>query len=338
MAASILAVKIVTAPTAILTPAPSAAEQELNNKIRQSLSYIQNLTVTSTVVLDHEKSSRTIENKLDPKPVPVRSEEDSRTMTRESGAPGGAPGLGAQGGGVNQPMSLASGGGKGNENSEESKNKQFNMVSSTNTEKESDGRATKSAKVAIGIPASYYEKVWQRNNPLKPGEEEKKPDQTALDEIRKEITKDVTAHEATLLPPSPDVKDPEKLVTVTTFQDIKPTEITGPGVPQRTFSWLTENWPMLAMVVLVLVSVSMLRSVLRAVPATTPETSAMSARIPASDSKTEEKEEPVEAAAARRLRRLTGSGPSLRDELSELVKEDPDSAANILRTWIGQVN
>ena len=35
---------------------------------------------------------------------------------------------------------------------------------------------------------------------------------------------------------------------------------------------------------------------------------------------------------------MTGSGPSLRDELSDLVKEDPDAAANILRTWIGQVS
>ena len=33
---------------------------------------------------------------------------------------------------------------------------------------------------------------------------------------------------------------------------------------------------------------------------------------------------------------FSGSGPSLRDELSELVKEDPDAAANILRAWIGQ--
>ena len=160
-----------------------------------------------------------------------------------------------------------------------------------------------------------------------------------MDEIRKEITKDVTAHVATLLPPSPDVKDPEKLVTVTTFQDIKPTEITGPGIPQRTFIWLTENWPMLAMIVLVLISVGMLRSVLRAAPAAaSTESAAISSRFPASESKTEEKEEPVEAAVARRLRRMTGSGPSLRDELSELVKEDPDSAASILRTWIGQVN
>jgi flagellar M-ring protein FliF len=61
-------------------------------------------------------------------------------------------------------------------------------------------------------------------------------------------------------------------------------------------------------------------------------------RVTAPESKSQETEEAVEATAARRLRRMTGSGPSLRDELSELVKDDPDSAANILRSWIGQVS
>jgi flagellar M-ring protein FliF len=46
---------------------------------------------------------------------------------------------------------------------------------------------------------------------------------------------------------------------------------------------------------------------------------------------------PQETPAQRRLRRLTAGGPSLRDELSELVAEDPDAAANVLRTWIGTV-
>ena len=36
-----------------------------------------------------------------------------------------------------------------------------------------------------------------------------------------------------------------------------------------------------------------------------------------------------------RLKRRTPHGPSLREELSELVKEDPDTAVNVLRAWIG---
>ena len=240
------------------------AESYWNSKIRTALSDIPRLTVTSTVMLDHEKQSSTREVKNDPTKTPMKSMDYSRPVYPNAGAVGGAPGLRSQqGGGANQPASLASTGEPG----EETKSEFINGLSTKSTETESDGRAIKSVKVAIGIPASYYEKVWLTNNPPKVGEEVKKPDQTALDEIRKTITKDVTAHVATLLPPSPGVSDPSTLVTVTNFPDIKPPEIVGPSLPQRTFTWLTDNWPMLAMVVLVLVSVSMLRSVLRAVPA-----------------------------------------------------------------------
>jgi flagellar M-ring protein FliF len=236
-------------------------------------------------------------------------------------------------------MNIASAGAKsGPETSEQNKSEVQNANSRIITEKETYGLVPKSAKVSVGIPVSYYEKVWRERNPAEEGKEAKKPDEAAIAKIREEITQDVRTHVATLLPTSPEVKDPTALVTVTTFQDIKPAELTGPAITQRAFSWLSQSWPMLAMVGLVLVSVSMLRSVLRSVPAPEPESSTVSARVSATDGKPEEKEEAVEVAAARRLRRMTGSGPSLRDELSELVKEDPDSAASILRTWIGSVN
>ncbi|MCH8924115.1 MAG: hypothetical protein IIA67_13325 [Planctomycetes bacterium] len=42
-----------------------------------------------------------------------------------------------------------------------------------------------------------------------------------------------------------------------------------------------------------------------------------------------------EAVKASKLKRFGESGPSLREELSDLVQEDPDAAAKILRGWIG---
>jgi flagellar M-ring protein FliF len=205
-------------------------------------------------------------------------------------------------------------------------------------------------RVSVGVPASYYEKVWKESNPTKEGEEAKKPDQATIDKIKEEIR----THVANVLPAGPDVKDSTSLVTVTTFQDIKAAEIPAPAATQRAFTWLGQNWPMLAMVGLVLFSLGMLRSVLRGVPAGVPghpragggsaESATVSMRVTAPESKPHDpeyqvpREEAVEVTAARRLRRMAGSGPSLRDELSELVKEDPDSAANILRSWIGQVN
>jgi flagellar M-ring protein FliF len=311
------------------------SEQDLNTKIRQALAYIPNLTVISTVTLDHEKGSRSVEVKNDPKPVPLRTVENSRTSNRESSSAGGAPGVQAQGGGVNQPASLASASGKGtNETNEESKTEQDNAVSTKKTETENYGLLPKSATASVGIPMSYYEKVWQQRNP---DGDAKKPDQSALDKIREEIRQDVQKHVATLLPAS-DGKDPTALVTVTSFQDIKAAEIPTPAMTQKALTWLGSNWPMLAMIGLVLFSLGMLRSMMRSAPATGSETSSVSsARVAATHSASEEKEEPVEATAARRLRRMSAGGPSLRDELSEFVKEDPDSAANVLRAWIGQV-
>ena len=50
-------------------------------------------------------------------------------------------------------------------------------------------------------------------------------------------------------------------------------------------------------------------------------------------------EEPEESdgddeSQAPRLKRRISKGPSLKDDLSELVREDPDAAADILRSWI----
>ncbi len=318
------------------------AEQVLNDKVRNALRYIPNVIVTSAVTLDHDKGSHSLEIKNDPKPVPERTTENNHMISRETGSSGGgAPGLQAQGGGPMAAASLA-GGGKGNETNEENKNETINAISRTSTEKETYGGIPQKETVSVIIPTSYFERVWQAANPAKEGEEAKKPDQAALDKIGEEIMLKVRSAVAPLLSAAPDVKDPTLLVTVTSFQDIKTAEIPGPAVTQRALTWFGENWPMLAMVGLVLFSLGMLRSMLRGVPGGhphggSPESAALSMRVTASESKSPEAEEPVEAAAARRLRRMSGTGPSLRDELSEMVKEDPDSAANVLRSWIGQV-
>ncbi len=318
--------------------AQRVAERDLDEKIHKALSKIPNVTVTSNVTLDHEKGSHSEEIKTDPKPVPVRTLENTRNTTRDAASSGGAPGVQAQGGGANQAATLGANAGRGsNETSEESKNETVSVVSSTSTVKDTFGLTPKLAKVSIGIPASYYEKVWRDRNPVKEGEDAKKPDPAAIEQIHDEVTKFVQATVANLLPIGPDVKDPTSLVNVTTFPDIKTADPPAPAVTLLALRWLEENWPMMAMVGLVVFSLVALRSMLRNVSATTPESAAVSMRVSGSEPNPQESEEEVEVAAARRLRRMTGSGPTLRDELSELVKEDPDSAANVLRSWIGQV-
>ncbi len=193
-------------------------------------------------------------------PIPSR-------RTANAASSGGAAEIQTQGG-ANQPASLGAGGNKAsNETGDESKIEQVNVVNTTTTEKDSFGGTAKKATVSVGIPASYYEKVWKEQNPTKEGEEAKKPDRAAVDKIREKITQDVRNQVATILSPlAPDVKDAASLVTVTTFQDFKPAEIQVPPPAQRALTWLGQNWPMTAMVGLVLFSLGMLRSMFRSIP------------------------------------------------------------------------
>jgi flagellar M-ring protein FliF len=260
------------------------------------------------------------------------------TETREgTSGGGGRPGFQAQ---PNSPAALASApAGKGSRDEKEhSKSDQVNEPTlREHIEKETVGLTPKRATVSVGIPSSYFERVWRERNPVKEGEEPKPPDAAALDAVREEILgqvrKQVTPLVTALLPPeaAPITAD---LVTITPFQDIKPGAIPGPSAVQKVLAWLGQHWSTLGLIGLVGAGLVMLRSMVRGVPP--PEPAAVSLRIAATPETRSEPGEPPEIVAARRLRRSADGGPSLRDELSDLVKEDPDAAANILRTWIGQ--
>jgi flagellar M-ring protein FliF len=86
-----------------------------------------------------------------------------------------------------------------------------------------------------------------------------------------------------------------------------------------------------------LVSLVMLRSMVRAVPAPEPIVSPLPT-APSADETVEpaagERSTTAKATPAQRLKRREKGGPSLREELVEVVREDPEAAANVLRGWI----
>jgi flagellar M-ring protein FliF len=106
-------------------------------------------------------------------------------------------------------------------------------------------------------------------------------------------------------------------------------------------NWFADEWQTLALVGLVLVSLLMVRSMVRTAP---PEMRPMDLRLPAVPTVFEEqqqqqsKSEAAPETAKSRLKRRSSGGKSLRDELTDIVREDPDTAANILRGWIGTGN
>jgi flagellar M-ring protein FliF len=307
-------------------------EKDLKGKILGALAFVPNVTVETSFVLDPKKRSKTREVKHDPKALAaVRTMSEDTSRTQESANPAGPAGFRAQQ--PNMAASLGGGGSGGREEEKESKQEVLNVASGQETETELVGLTPKLAKVSVGIPVSYFKIVWQEANPDK--KEGKGPDAAALEQVRTDVIAKIKNCVALLLPPAENVNDPKELVAVTDFQDLPFEMPPEPSAAKSILTWLGNSWGMLGMIGLAGVSLLMLRSLIKGAPAASPS----GAMTP-----TRELESPGESpraaahppSAAARLRRFS-SGPSLRDELSVVVKEDPDTAANILRNWIGQV-
>jgi flagellar M-ring protein FliF len=314
-----------------------AFELEWKKKIESALSYVPGVNVETNVELESILSQHSVSVKHDPKPVPVQTVEESTTRTVDGSGSAGRPGYQAQQ--PNTPMNLNVAAGKGShEDQDEKKDTTINVVGGEEITKESAGLTPKRVAATVGIPMSYFLKVWKERNPQPAG---KTPDQAALDLIRTEETAKIKTHVATLLPVAEGVNDPAQLVQVASFQDITPPEIPAPAFADTATGWIAQNWTTAAMIVLGGFALLMLRSLIRMggpvvmrAPASTPASVAAARHEPAAESEPEE-EPSTPIKPSPRLRRFSGSGPTLRDELGQLVHEDPNAAANVLRAWIG---
>jgi flagellar M-ring protein FliF len=305
-------------------------DQEFQTKIRNALAYVPGVRVMANVELDPERINHVKKVKYDPKGITVRQYTEESTKTRENSGPGGRPGFQAQQ--PNTPAVLASVSSQGSqENQDEAKTETITAPNSEQTELEKVGLTPKRVSVSIGIPSSYYEKVWKQRHPPQEGQEPQTPDEAALKGIESEVKTEIQKYVAPMLPGVEGVTDLSQLITVTSFQDIPGEQIPAPATTKKALVWLGQHWGTLGMIGLALFSLLMLRSMIRAVPSS-PRTAGAAAPLP---TEPEEEDRSVAAVSARRLARFAAGGPSLRDELSELVQEDPDAAANILRTWIG---
>jgi flagellar M-ring protein FliF len=191
------------------------------------------------------------------------------------------------------------------------------------------GLTPKLVKASIGVQTSYFKQLWQKQNPPQEGQEPQQPDQAALDKIAQDEMDKIKGHVASLLPPV-DPAAPTDLVTVTAFEDIPSPPIPSPGMGENALAWLGQYWSTLGLFGLALGSLVMLRSMIRSNPVGPAGSFAAAAKIKPKPGEGEPEPEPD----VPRLQRFKGSGQSVRDELAELVQEDPDAAANILRNWI----
>jgi flagellar M-ring protein FliF len=311
-------------------------ERDWQRKISDQLSMIPGVKVGVNVEMNPEVQHSTQSVKLDPKPVALSSTESSKETTTQMPLHGGRPGALPNGVG-NQPQAVAStGAGSGESTSNESRSDQKNIAGHEQLVSTYAPLAPKKVTAAIDVPSSYYAKVWGERNPAPAGQQPKPPDAAAVAQIETEVRKRIQETVRNLLPPVVEGTDPYPHITVSTYTDLPGRTPTAPTFAAQAGTWLADNWRTVALVVLGGFCLLMVRSMVRStagVPSPSPA-AAHAAHAPRLAAATEPDEPEMEPAAALR-KRFSSSGPDLRAELHELVKENPDAAANVLRMWIG---
>jgi flagellar M-ring protein FliF len=312
-------------------------ERDWQRKIRDQLSMIPGVKVNVNVEMSPELEHTTASVKLDPKPVALSSSESSRETTTQLPNHGGRPGALPNGVG-NQPVAVTTATtATGESTSSESRSDQKNIAGHEQIVSTSAPLAPKKVTAAIDVPSSYYAEVWRQRNPTPAGQQPKTPDPAMLAQIETETTKRIQETVRNLLPPVIEGTNPYPHITVSTYTDLPAQPPAPPTLAAQAQTWLAENWQTLATIALGCFCLLMIRSMVcspAARPAFTAAAAAAAAHGPRLAATPDADDEPAEPVVALR-KRFQSSGPDLRAELHELVKENPDAAANVLRMWIG---
>lgn len=305
----------------------------IENNVYKALSHVPGVTVSVNAELNPELERSYESLHYDDKNRgTLATREESSESDSQSNAPGGRPGLAAQGG-LNTGDQLARTERTTHNTSSTSMREDASVPGQELTKSRSIGLLPKRVTVAVGVPTSYFSELWHSRNPTPAGEEPKQPTPDELKAIEQEEVQKIRNHVAPLIPAPADPAQVVAHVTVTPFDSVASDTITGPSTVDKAVSWFGRSWSTLATIGLALASLLVLRSIIKSVPEPEP----IPDIIPLSQNE-EDDEEQDSPDGGPRLRRDPAAEHSLRDDLAALVREDPDAAAQILRGWIGKAS
>jgi flagellar M-ring protein FliF len=227
-----------------------------------------------------------------------------------------------------------------NEQTTQSENSDIqNFVPHSQETRREMGLTPKVVRASVAIPTEYLVRVWRERTP--DAAADAKPDPTTLEQIEEQTKTNIKLIVSQLLPKGV-AENAQSYVEVTFFQSLTPPPVPAPSMASEGLLWAGNNSGSLIMAGLAVVSLLMLRSIVKAIPASD---GSLAFKAPALAMETVgvssaaapvagQADATVKREGARPRLRLK-KGPTLKDDLAELVKEDPEGAAAILRTWIG---
>ena len=318
-----------------------ACERDLKVKIQSALSYIPNVTVELNVELDHKQAARA-------KPSNRTADFAGNRLGREpahANPQNHRPDLPQRTARLSDVTTLIDNVLSGGDASEGSIPQLPAAAADEPAAKEIADWTPASARVSIGVPLGFFKQLWRERNPAEVGRAERIPSQVELDRIRDEESTEIVRCVAPLLPPARGAANPAESITVTFFQELSSQQ---PSPSQMAWdfwsvlNWILSNWNSPSWRIgggsgLAFVLLLTLRWMVRRRSAVTGASTTSAAPTRVVDA-APAKPANSAAVAPPHWRRQSADDRPLRAELSELVEEDPETAANILRNWIGQVS
>lgn len=312
-------------------------EKDWTAKIRSLLRKIEGIDVMVNAELEPVLQTRQQSVKVDPKAVVVAAETSSELESTTRATPAGPPGVVSNA--ANQGASLTPTAGGANRGEKEKKLETTrSTVSHDSVVSEKPGLVPQRVTVAVSIPNSYYLRLYRDQHPAAEGEEPATPTKQDLDDLENTVKSEIQNLVAPLLPQWRREQLEEGKSTfgdVTVYRMFEPevAALPGPSLTEDGALWLSQHWTTLGMLLLGGLGLLTIRQAVLGGPTPPPaEDAAADSAEPLRVFRPEEEADDGDAATRRRF----AGGMTLRDELAELVREDPDAAASILRGWIGE--
>lgn len=313
-----------------------AFEAQKRESIMSALNYIPGVRVEVNADFDDTVEQQTRSLKPDREgATPSRTTESTETTEQTTSKGGGQPGVTAQGPNRQGASETAQ------QNLSKTKsevNEVENVVPTEETRSLKKGYTPKEVWATIVVPSSYVQSVWKLRNPA--ATDPPKPNDLQLVETDvKPKIENIVEPMLVLKEIKANAEDTFKHVRVVFLDSLPAPPIPEPSVASTAASWLGRYWNTLAMLGVAIFSLLVLRSVVNSKPAELGSGSATgapgltlhadeNAATTTGDSSGEQQDD------RRRLRLRKGN--TIRDDLVEVVREDPDAAADILRSWIAK--
>jgi flagellar M-ring protein FliF len=319
-----------------------AFERHMKGNIEGLLSHIPGVRIEVTAELSPTLSSETSTVSTEGEPAAMRESSQTKATETQHVNDGGRPGLVAQGPGRgNDPVQSAT-----VKNTETDESTESSLFIPTKNELLTEaGLVPQHVRAAVAVPTNYLVQMYRERQRRK-GEDPNAPLPADINDtlqlLRTEVENQVKDIVVPLLPKEL-AQNNFSDVRVSFFETLTPEPIETPSVANNALVWASQNFNTLTMAGVALFSLVMLRSLVKGIPPSDPAAGGSTAPTLAIASGTgatgeAEASEEAEDTKDSRPRLKLKKGKSLRDELTSLVKEDPDSAAAILRTWISNAS